>query len=240
MKSQKSSTISRCSSALDPADARRGALADVAEQAGPADLAGALEHAGGAGAGREDAGERVERLADRPGVGVGPEVADALPLRPAHHLQPRVLLVQGDREARVALVVAVADVEPRVELLDPVVLELQRLDLGADDGPLDARRGRHHLPGARVQARDVGEVAVQPLAEALGLADVDDPAVRVAEPVDPGDSGMLPTAGRYVDGSAMGPGYVGVPTFRRTARTCAAAPVPQPMVVANGSPMVLS
>jgi hypothetical protein len=109
-------------------------------------------------------------------VGVGAEVADALLLRPAHDLQPRVLLVERHGEARVALVVAVADVEPRVELLDPVVLELQRLDLGADDGPLDAGRRRDHLPGARVQAGDVGEVAVQPLAQALGLADVDDPA----------------------------------------------------------------
>ena len=122
----------------DPADAGCRALADVAEQAGPADLAGALEHAVGAGTRREDAGQGVERFADRPGVGVGPEVADALLLRPAHHLQPRELLVQRDREARVALVVAVADVEPRVELLDPVVLELEGLDLGADDGPVDA------------------------------------------------------------------------------------------------------
>ncbi len=38
MKSQKSSTISRCSSALTSPDARRRALADVAEQARPADL----------------------------------------------------------------------------------------------------------------------------------------------------------------------------------------------------------
>jgi hypothetical protein len=171
---------------VDPADAGCGALADVAEEAGAADLAGALEHAVGAGASREDARQRVERFADGPRVGVGPEVADALLLRPAHHLQPRVLLVEGDREARVALVVAVPDVEPRVELLDPVVLELEGLDLGADDGPVDARRRGDHLAGARVQARDVGEVAVQPLAEALGLADVDDPAAGVAESVHTG------------------------------------------------------
>ena len=189
MKSQKSSTIARCSSALTRPDARGGALADVAEQAGAADLAGPLEDAGGAGACREDPGEGVEGLADRPGVGVGAEVADALALGPAHDLQPRELLVQRDREARIALVVAVADVEARVELLDPVVLELEGLDLGADDGPVDARRRRHHLAGARVQAGDVGEVAVQPLAEALGLADVDDPAAGVAEAVDAGRLG---------------------------------------------------
>ena len=115
---------------------------------------------------------------------VGPEVAHALALGPAHHLQPRVLLVERDGQARVALVVAVADVEPRVELLDPGVLQLQRLDLGADDGPLDAGRGGHHLLGARVQVREVGEVAFSRWPQALGLADVDDPAARVAEPVD--------------------------------------------------------
>ena len=79
----------------DPSDAGRGALADVAEQAGPADLAGPLEDALAAGPRREDAQQQVEGLADRPGVGVRPEVADALALRAAHDLQPRVLLVRG-------------------------------------------------------------------------------------------------------------------------------------------------
>ena len=168
----------------DPADARRRALADVAEQARPADLPRALEHPGRAGPGREDPQQQVEGLADRPGVRVGPEVADALLLRPAHHLQPGELLVQRHRQAGVALVVAVLDVEARVELLDPAVLQLQRLDLGLDDGPLDAgRRGDHRL-GARVQVGDVLEVRRQPRPEAVGLADVDDPAALVAEPVD--------------------------------------------------------
>ena len=52
----------------DPADAGGAALADVAEQAGPPDLAGPLEDAGRAGARREDPQQQVERLADRPGV----------------------------------------------------------------------------------------------------------------------------------------------------------------------------
>ena len=63
-------------------------------------------------------------------MGVRAEVADALALGAAHHLDPRVLLVERDGQVGVALVVAVLDVEPRVELLDPGVLELQRLDLG--------------------------------------------------------------------------------------------------------------
>ena len=91
-----------------------------------------------AGAHREHPQQQVERLADRPGVRVGAEVAHALALGAAHHLQPRELLAQRDGEVRVGLVVAVLDVEARVELLDPGVLQLQRLDLGGDDGPLDA------------------------------------------------------------------------------------------------------
>ena len=140
------------SASTRPTHGRR-ALADVAEQARPADLAGPLEHPGRAGPGREHPQQQVERLADRPGVRVRPEVAHALLLRAAHHLQPRELLVERDREARVALVVAVADVEPRVELLDPGVLELQRLDLGRDDRPLDAGRGGDHRLGARRAGR---------------------------------------------------------------------------------------
>ena len=136
---------------VDAADAGGGALADVAEQARPADLAGALEDPAGAGARREDAQQQVEGLADRPGVGVGTEVADALPLGAAHHLQPRVLLVEGDGQAGVALVVAVADVEARVELLDPGVFQLQGLDLGGDHRPLDRGGRRDHRLGPRMQ-----------------------------------------------------------------------------------------
>ncbi len=164
---------------------RRRALVDVAEQAGPADLPVPLEHPRAAGAGREDAQQHVEGLADRPRVGVRAEVPHALAPRPAVDVQPRELLVHRDGQHRVGLVVAVADVEPRVELLDPVVLELEGLDLGAHHGPLDAGGRGDHLPGARVQAGEVGEVRVEPLAQALGLADVDDPAVRVGEAVHP-------------------------------------------------------
>ena len=117
-------------------------------------------------------------------MGVGAEVADALLLRAAPDHDPRELLGQRDRQPRVGLVVAVLHVEARVELLDPGVLQLQRLDLGADDGPLDRGRGGHHRRGARVQVGEVLEVRRQPGAQVLGLADVDDPAAGVAEPVD--------------------------------------------------------
>ncbi len=186
----------------DPADAGRRALVDVAEQARPADLPGPLEHPGAARAYGEDAQQQVDRLADGPGVGVGAEVAGALALGAAHDLHAREVLAHGHREVGVGLVVAVLDVEARVELLDPGVFELQRLHLGADDRPVDVGgRGQHRLR-ARMQRGEVGEVGVEPLAQALGLADVDHPAVRVPEPVDPWGLGNRPRLGPETQGAA--------------------------------------
>src|SRR5699024_7865849 len=104
------------------------------------------------------------------------EITHSFPARAAVDHQAGVFLVEGDRQYRVGFVVAVADVEPRVELLDPVVFQLQRLDLGVDHRPLHLCGGGDHLPGPRVQAGDVGEVGGQPAAQVFGLADVDNAA----------------------------------------------------------------
>ncbi len=178
-----------------PAHAGRRALVDVAEQAGPTARRCPLEDAGRAGAHREDAQQQVEGLADRPRVAVGAEVAGALALGAAHHLGARELLPHRHGEEGVGLVVAVLDVEAGVELLDPGVLELQRLDLGAHDGPLDGRGGGDHRRRARVQGGDVLEVRGQPGPKGFGLADVDDPPVAVAEAVDPRIGRDLPRLG---------------------------------------------
>ena len=176
----------------DPADARCGTLVDVSEQAGAVNLAVTLEHSVGTGSRGEHAGQQVQGLADGPGVGVGAEVAHPFaPRSPVDH-QARVLLVESDREYGVGLVVAVADVEPRIEFLDPVVFELKGFDLGVDDRPLHPGRGHHHLAGTRSESGQVGEVGVQPTAKALGLTDVDDPAVGVLEAVHPGFDGNRP------------------------------------------------
>src|SRR6185312_8155567 len=116
----------------DPPDARGRALVDIAEQTWSVDLVVPLEYSRRAGARREYPGQQVEGLADRPGVRVRPEIADTFATRPAVDHQPGKLLVEGDREHRIGLVVAVADVESRVELLDPVVFQLQCLDLGVN------------------------------------------------------------------------------------------------------------
>ena len=176
----------------DAADAGGGALVDVAEEARAADLARASEDAVGAGPHREDSQQLVDGLADRPGVAVGPEVAGPLLLGATTDHHPRELLAHGDREPRVGLVVAVLHVEPRVELLDPAVLQLEGLDLGADDRPLDRRRGGHHRRSAGVEVADVLEVRRQPGPQVLRLADVDHPAAGVAELVHARLGGDLP------------------------------------------------
>ena len=176
----------------DPPDARCRALVDVTQQAWPIDLLVPLEDSRRTCARREHPGEQIKRLAYCPGMRVRPEVADTLAARPAVDHQPRVLLVERHRQHRVGLVVAVADVEPRIEFLDPVVLQLQRLDFGAHHRPLDAACGHHHLARPWCQPGDVGEVGIQPAAQALGLADVDDAAVRIAKPIDTGFDGNRP------------------------------------------------
>ena len=112
-----------------PGRARRRALADVAEQAGRPTCATRLNTPAEQLA-PEDPRSCVERLADRPGMRVRAEAE-----RP-FFFAPRMSMARGNssstsRPGRVALVVAIADVEARVELLDPGVLKLEYFDLGA-------------------------------------------------------------------------------------------------------------
>src|SRR3954470_3925457 len=202
----------------DAPDTGGGTLVDVAEQARATAGRRTLEDTGGAGAHREDAEQQVERLADRPRMAVGAEVARALALGAPHDLGPWELIAHRHGEEGVGLVVAVLDVEARVELLDPGVLELEGLDLRAHHGPLDGGRGGDHGGGARVQRRDVLEVRGEPRTQRLRLADVDDPAVRVAEAVDPRVGGDLPrlrSVGRRI---RHGVHPMSGPRHRRTAR----------------------
>ena len=106
---------------VDLTDARTAALLDVEEQARPAEALMLVELAGTARADREAAQQEVEGVANRVRVGVRPEVLGALAFATAHHQRPRELLVERDREERVALVVAQANVEPRPVLLDEAV-----------------------------------------------------------------------------------------------------------------------
>ena len=165
----------------DLAHARPCALLDVVQQARPAEplVGGQLVVA--AGADRERPQQQVERLTDGVGVPVGPEVPVAALAPPAHDHGTGPLVCQGHRQERVRLVVAKPHVESRLVPLDEAVLEHERLDLGRHFDPFDRRGRGDHLRGAQRQAGGIAEVAVQAGSEALRLAHVDDPPVRVQE-----------------------------------------------------------
>ena len=167
--------------AVDLADARTRALLDVEQQARPPEPVVVVELVVRAGAEREGAQQQVERLADGVGVAVGPEVLDALALAAPHHHRPGPFVLHGDREERVALVVAQPDVEAGAVPLDQVVLEHEGFDVVADLDPLHRLGRGHHLRRARMHVAGVLEVVRQPRAQALGLADVDHPTVGVLE-----------------------------------------------------------
>src|SRR3954451_7620650 len=162
------------------ADAGRPAALDVVVQARGARAPPRLDAL--AGAEEEDLAQKVQRAAYALGVRVGAEVDAVAAVALAREVNPRELLVHRDGDERIGLVVAQADVEARAVLLDEVLLGQQRLGLGGDEDELDRVDRVDHLVGA---ARDrIGEVAGDAFAQRLGLADVDDLALGVAEQVD--------------------------------------------------------
>ena len=101
-------------------------------------------------------------------------------------------LPNGHREHGVGLVVAVHDVEARIEALNPRVLQLQRFDLAGYYGPLHRGCREHHLSGAGMQLRDVLEIVRQACAQVLCLAHIDNAAILVPELVNARISGDTP------------------------------------------------
>ena len=85
----------------------------------------------------EDAVQDVERLAHLLRVRVRPEVDDATPVPLTGEHDPRIVVLDRDRDVRERLVVAQPHVERRPVALDEVLLEVERLDLGAGDDRLD-------------------------------------------------------------------------------------------------------
>ena len=119
----------------DRPDARREAAVDVEVEARDAGVAARARPLAGPEA--EDAVQDVERLAHLLRVRVRPEVdgAAAVPLAREH--DARVLVRERHRDVRERLVVAQPDVEGRPVALDEVLLEVERLRLGARDDDLD-------------------------------------------------------------------------------------------------------
>ena len=133
------------------ADARRAAALDVEVQARRAAAPARLGRR--ARAEGEDLLQQVERAADLLGVGVRAEVRAVLAMALAREVHAREVLVERDREERIGLVVAQADVEARLVLLDERVLGQQRLGLGGDEQELDLVDPRDHLDRAAGRAR---------------------------------------------------------------------------------------
>ncbi len=208
----RSATRRSYSSWVTSPDARPRAPLDVEQEAGAPQALVPAELGVGAGPHGERAQEQVERLADRPHVGIGTEVPHPAALSAPHHRRAGPVVADGDRQPRVALVVLQADVEPGLELLDEIVLEQEGLGLRVHHDPLHVVGLVDHLGGARGQAVRVLEVRVEPLAEGLGLAHVEDPPVPVQELVGPG--GVRNRAGQ-----GSGHHATSVPCRARSRRT---------------------
>ena len=167
----------------DLLDAGGDAALDLVLEAGPG--AAAVQRLL-AGADAEQLPDEPGRLPSQAGRDVGPAIGVPVLRGPAHDVEARVVLLEGQPEVGMILVVAEADVVQRLVALDEVVLESQRLHLGVGDHELEIGDVLDH-PGL-VELRRAGslEVRPHPVAQHPGLADVDDRAVYALEQVDPG------------------------------------------------------
>ena len=136
-----------------------------------------------AGSEAEDAVEDVERLSHLLRVRVRAEVEGPAPVPLAREHHARVLVRERHRDVRERLVVAEADVERRPVALDEVLLEVERLGLGARDDDLDVVDALDEAGRADPRVAAL-EVAAHPRAERLRLPDVQDLARLVAKEVD--------------------------------------------------------
>ena len=112
---------------VDGLDARALAALDVVQEAWPRERPLALGDVDRAGAEREDPADEVHRLVDAARRRVRPEVAAAVGRQLAGPLDAREVVGERDLDERVGLVVLEADVEARLEALDEVRLEEERL-----------------------------------------------------------------------------------------------------------------
>ncbi len=138
----------------------------------------------------EDAVDHRRRAPAQPGGNVGPAVGVAVLGHPPHHVDPRVLLGQGQLQVGVVLVVAEEDVEARLVALDEVVLEGQGLDLGIGEDEVQVRDLRDHVAALRVHRPAGLEVGAHAVAQHARLAHVEDVPLRVLEEVHPGAHGQ--------------------------------------------------
>ena len=174
------------------ADARRGALLDVVVEA-RLELAGLDVALGEVERARAELEEVLDGLQDELHVlhvGVGAEVLRAVLFDAARGEDAREALVL-DADVGVGLVVPEVDVVARLEALDEVVLEDQRLGLGVGDDDLDVLDLGDEDAQPLVGGTRLLEVAPHAAAEVLRLADVEHRALGVFVLVDAGAGGEV-------------------------------------------------
>ena len=143
----------------------------------------------GAGADQERALQRRDGAVDGAGGGERAEIAAGPRLRAAMLEDLRRPVVAGDQDVGKRLVVAQLHVEARPQLLDQIGFEQQRLGLGRGRDDLDRDGRRDHAQDARRLRRVDPRIGGQPLADVLGLADIEHVAGRIEHAVDAGRGG---------------------------------------------------
>ena len=128
--------------------------------------------------------ETFESAADPSHLGVGPEIARPILMQPAGEVDAGKVFGHCDANAGVLLVVAQMQVEAGLMLLDEVGFEDQRLGLGTDHQRLDGNRLARELAGSDRGALCPREIGAHPMAQRLGLAHIQDLALRAPQQID--------------------------------------------------------
>ena len=147
--------------------------------------------------------ELVQALAHGPRARERTEVAPRLVARAAMETEARKFLLGRKIDVGKALLVAQQDVVARLERLDQLVLEQQRLGFGPRDRHLDRRHLAQHARDARLELRAL-EIAPDPLAQVLRLADVEHLPGRIQHAVHAGLGAQGLGVGLAVEGRGGG------------------------------------
>jgi len=153
---------------------RRRAALDLVLQAGPRAVS---EESVRALADTEQALHLLERRAHRRRAGIRSEAAPILASHAAVEVHPRIGMRIVQEDVGIALVVAQQHVVARPVRLDEIVLQQQRLGLGACHADLDVRHPADQGLGLGVM-RSAAEIARHPRLQRPRLADVEDLAIR--------------------------------------------------------------
>ncbi len=132
-----------------------------------------------AGAERKGIAEEPERLLDGGARGIGPEVAGPVPPHFPHQGELGEIFVDAEFEAEVGLVVLQVDVVAGLVLLDEGVFQDQGFFFRVREERLHLAHFGHEETKRGPPVPGFPEIGPDPVAEVLGLADVDDRPGRV-------------------------------------------------------------